>query len=200
MPATITIDERFISGRVVLRRCVPADATAEYLGWLQDPVVNRYLETRWQEQTLDGICAFVAAMLASSDSVLFAITCDGRHVGNAKLGPVQGRHACADLSYFIGARDCWGQGLATEAIRALCQVGFVRLGLHRLQAGLYAGNVGSGRALEKAGFTREGVWRRQLAGPDGWEDHVFYGLLREEWVAGDPPRSAGNAALSGGGR
>ncbi len=181
MPATIAIDERFASGQVALRRCVPDDATAVYLGWLQDPAVNRYLETRWQVQSLESIRAFVAGMLRSHDSVLFAIEHDGRHVGNAKLGPVQRHHGCADISYFLGERACWGRGLATDAIRALCQVGFVRLGLHRLQAGLYAGNVGSARALEKAGFTREGVWRQQLAGPDGWEDHVFYGLLADEW-------------------
>jgi RimJ/RimL family protein N-acetyltransferase len=86
------------------------------------------------------------------------------------------------VSYFIGERSCWGKGLATAAIRAACGIAFERLDLHRLQAGLYAGNVGSLRALEKAGFTREGVWRQQLLGPDGWEDHVFLGMLRQEWT------------------
>ena len=59
-----------------------------------------------------------------------------------------------------------------------------RLGLHRLQAGLYAGNVGSGRALEKAGYRRETVFACQLKNAVGaWEDHVWYSLLRDDWTA-----------------
>jgi RimJ/RimL family protein N-acetyltransferase len=103
-------------------------------------------------------------------------------VGNIKVGPVNARHAFADMSYFIGERQCWGRGYATEAIRLATDFGFARLGLHRLQAGLYAGNVGSGRALEKAGYRREAVFARQLKNAAGaWEDHVWYAVLREEW-------------------
>ena len=165
-----------------LRPVTLADVSDRYLGWLNDPVVNRYLETRWTPQSLDSIRGFVSAQIAATDSLLLAIEDQGVHVGNLKIGPINRHHRCADVSYFIGERSCWGKGLATAAIRAACDIAFARLDLHRLQAGLYAGNVGSLRALEKAGFTREGVWRQQLLGPDGWEDHIFLGMLRQEWT------------------
>lgn len=181
----IRTGERFVGERVSMRLLEIDDCGDEYLAWLNDPEINRFLETRWREQTMESIRDFVASMLASEDSYLFAILEGERHVGNIKLGPVHARHAYADVSYFIGARGAWGRGLATDAIKLATKIGFQRLGLHRVQAGLYASNIGSARALEKAGFVREGIFRGQLRRdarePASWEDHVFYGILREEW-------------------
>jgi RimJ/RimL family protein N-acetyltransferase len=178
-------NEKFVGERCTLRLVTLDDCTERYLAWLEDPAVNRMLETRWTKQTLEGINQFVSSMLASSDSYLFAIISNAArsHVGNIKLGPIHARHSFADVSYFIGERAEWGKGIASEAIALVSGIGFERFDLHRVQAGLYASNTGSARALEKAGFTREGSLRRQLRGPDEtWEDHVWYGLLREEWA------------------
>ncbi|HJU60871.1 MAG TPA: GNAT family protein [Candidatus Binatia bacterium] len=58
---------------------------------------------------------------------------------------------------------------------------FTRLALHRVQAGIYAGKVASAKALENAGYRREGVLRAQPKNAAAaWEDHIWYGLLREE--------------------
>lgn len=52
---------------------------------------------------------------------------------------------------------------------------------HRLEAGTDAENIAEQKALERIGFTREGVLR-QVAFRDGaWRDHVLYGLLRDDW-------------------
>jgi RimJ/RimL family protein N-acetyltransferase len=168
---------------VSLRLCVLDDVNETYLSWLADPIVNRYLETRWTEQTLDTIRAYVAGKLASPSSYLFAIVerASGRHVGNVKLGPVIANHDYADISYFIGDRAAWGRGFATDAVRVATAFGFSRLLLHRLQAGVYETNVGSFRVLEKAGYTHEGRHAKQLRGENDWEDHVFFGALRDTW-------------------
>jgi ribosomal-protein-alanine N-acetyltransferase len=196
-PAPATTDafrdsRRWIGERVLLRRVLEADCGPRYAAWLADPEVNRYLETRWSPQDAAAILAFVRAMRAAKDSLLLAIVArdDGAHIGNLKLGPIQARHAHADVSYFIGERDRWGRGYASEAIALACHVAFVDLGLHRVQAGLYAGNVGSARALEKAGFAAEGCFKAQLRGPRGWEDHRWYGLVRDDWRPA-PARSEG---------
>jgi RimJ/RimL family protein N-acetyltransferase len=176
----------FLEGsRTRLRLVESSDCGPRYLSWLSDPEVNRYLETRWQPQTEESIRSFVAAMQADPWSYLFCIIdCkDGRHVGNIKLGPVSPRHLCADVSYFIGEKSCWGRGLASEAISLAADFGFRSLGLNRVQAGVYGSNLGSIRALERNGFRAEGRWRRQLRSGQDWEDHLWFGLLREEWEA-----------------
>ena len=177
----IKAEERFSAGGVTLRLLQLEDCNETYLGWLLDPEVNRYLETRWSMQTLDSIREFVGTMLGAPDSHLFAIieSATGSHIGNLKIGPVNKRHSHADVSYFIGEKSLWGRGYATSAIQAALSIAFDRLKIHRLQAGLYSGNAASSRALEKAGFVYEGAFRSQLSGPEGWEDHLFYGILNE---------------------
>jgi [ribosomal protein S5]-alanine N-acetyltransferase len=175
-----------LTGRLVSLRPISLDdCTERYVNWLRDPEVNRYLETRWVEQTLESVRAFVIAVDREPTSHLMAITDaeSDRHIGNIKIGPIRSHHNYADLSYFIGDRDYWGRGYATEAIQLAIRLGFERLGLHRLQAGTYATNVGSARALEKAGFIRDAILHRQVLGPSGWEDRVCYRVLEEEWQA-----------------
>lgn len=180
----INLTDRLDGPSVSLRLLTLDDCTPAYEGWLADPQVNRYLETRWSPQTSKMIRAFVAAMLASPTDYLFAIErrADHWHIGNLKIGPIHLRHHYADISYFIGERAEWGKGRATEAIALATDFAFRRLSLDRLQAGLYAGNQGSARALERVGFRLEGVFRQQLQNDQGIrEDCLLYGLLRSEW-------------------
>jgi RimJ/RimL family protein N-acetyltransferase len=161
---------------VTLRPLTVSDFSDQYLGWMNDPEINRYLETQWEEQTRDTIEIFLEEMEKSENSVLFGIFHDGKHVGNIKIGPVNWHHLYADVSYFIGDRSVWGQGLATEAVLLVSRFGFEQLGLNKCKAGSYSGNTGSMRVLEKVGYRKEGCLKDELLGPNGREDHILYGL------------------------
>ena len=148
---------RLQGARLYLRPLEAADCTPRYLGWLQDPQVNRFLETRFAEQSLARIREFVAGVNARADEHLYGIflRAGDRHIGNLKVGPVNAHHALADISLFIGERDCWGLGYATEAITLASAHAFGALGVRKLAAGMYAPNVGSYRAFLKAGYREE---------------------------------------------
>lgn len=169
--------------KISLRLVLVDDCGKKYLGWLEDKEVNKYLETRWSAQTIDSIQAFVSEMLESEDNYLFAIIENSRnnHIGNIKIGPINHNHSFADVSYFIGDRSAWGRGYATEAIELVTSFGFEKLNLHRIQAGLYEDNIVSEKCLKKAGYTFEGVLRKQLKFNTGWQDHKYFGILKEEW-------------------
>ena len=47
---------------VTLRPLTVSDFSDQYLGWLNDPEINRYLETQWEEQTRDTIEIFLEEM------------------------------------------------------------------------------------------------------------------------------------------
>lgn len=175
--------ERLSMGGVLLRQIELSDCTPSYVSWLDDPEVNQYLETRWTEQNIDSIRSFVQSMRDSENSVLFAITLleDGRHIGNIKLGPINKYHHHADVSYFIGDKAMWGKGIATKAINLVCGYGFGDMKLHRIEAGTYAKAIGSQRALEKNGFIKEAVFRKQVITNNGYEDVYRYGLLSDEY-------------------
>jgi len=174
--------ERLAGDRIYLRLLEMTDCSDRYLGWLLDPEVNRFLETRWVEQTASTVQEFVSRMRQSPADYLFAIiqSESARHVGNIKLGPINQVHRHCDVSYFIGERDVWGMGFATEAISLATRFAFERLGLHRVQAVVHQGNTGSEKALERAGFAKEGVFCRKLWTGDHWIDQTAYGILRPE--------------------
>ncbi len=75
-----------------------------------------------------------------------------------------------------------GHGYGTQAHRLLARYLFANTTVHRLEASTEVGNIAEQRALEKAGFTREGT-TRGIGWRDGaWRDGVTYSLLRT-----DPP-------------
>ena len=73
-----------------------------------------------------------------------------------------------------------GKGHGSEAQRLLAAYLFDHTYLERVEAGTEADNIGEQRALEKAGFTREGVLRRACFRGGEWRDMVVYSKLRGE--------------------
>ncbi|MCX8003947.1 MAG: GNAT family N-acetyltransferase [Burkholderiaceae bacterium] len=160
----------------------PDGVTENYVAWLNDPAVNRYLEARFVRHTLESTRRFVQAVADSDDSILFGIRYvpEGRHVGNIKLGPIDCNHRRAEIGLLIGERCLWGRGIAANAIELATRYAFDSLGLLKVTAGCYASNVGSRRAFEKAGFVVEAVRRRHFLLNGVPED----ALLLARWADG----------------
>jgi ribosomal-protein-alanine N-acetyltransferase len=152
------------------------DVSPAYVSWLNDPLVNRFLESRFAVHDEGSIRAFVGACLANPDALMLGVRSFGlgrRHVGNVKLGPIHRRHGLGEIGVLIGDREAWGVGIASSAIRLLCGIAVQQLGLRKLTAGCYASNVGSERAFLKAGFTIEGRRSRHFLLDDCEEDLVL---------------------------
>lgn len=182
-------NERLEGLKIALRLLELEDCGSRYLGWLNDPEIKRYLETRWKPQTAPALVEFVHEMRDSYSNYLFAILDKpgGSHIGNIKVGPICPNHGFGEIGFFVGDRSQWGKGMATEAIRLVCRFAFDRLGLHRVFAGVYGSNLGSRKALEKAGFSLEGNFRGELITEEGTrEDHLWYGLLASESLPSRP--------------
>jgi RimJ/RimL family protein N-acetyltransferase len=71
-----------------------------------------------------------------------------------------------------------------EALAALVGCAFTRMGLRRLEAEVDPRNGASGRALQRLGFTREGLLRQRWVDKGEAHDVEAYGLLKREWPAG----------------
>jgi [ribosomal protein S5]-alanine N-acetyltransferase len=179
------IYNEILKGDTIFLRVVDLnDCNQTYLNWLNDVDVNKFLETRWNKQSLESIKSFVEEMRKSEHSYLFAINIDDKHIGNIKIGPIHAIYKYADVSYFIGDKSQWGKGIATEAIKLITDFGFTILGLNRLQAGAYEYNIGSQRALEKNGYKKEAVYRKKsfIHLGDEYCNSYMYGILKDEWT------------------
>ena len=77
--------------------------------------------------------------------------------------------------------DYWGQGLATEAMKAMVSFGFEQLKLHRIECGCSIHNIASFKVMEKVGMTKEGIKRKVLPLDNGWHDAYLYAILEEDY-------------------
>ncbi len=167
---------------IVLRILTVDDVTHNYVDWLNDPDVVCYTEQRWRVHSFDDVLAFVNDKITAPTETLFGIFVGSRHIGNLKIGPVNNRHNYADISYLIGDKNFWGKGYATRVVSLGVAYGFKELGLNRLNAGVYANNIGSSKVLEKNGFIREGVCKDKFFFEGGFIDGLNYGLLKTDWL------------------
>lgn len=165
-----------------LRYLTPEDVGDAYLRWLGDPETMRFTESRHTTHTIDSVRAYVAKCATGTTDHLFGMIelASGRHIGNIKIGPVNAYHHHASVGLIIGEKDCWGKGYATEAIGLAARHAFSTLGLHKLTAGVIAGNESSLRAFARNGFVIEGVRRKQNLCGDDWRDEIMLGLLQED--------------------
>lgn len=79
-----------------------------------------------------------------------------RLVGVAGLLWVEGHGPEVEAAYLM-RRDRWGRGYATEALRAVLDVGHRQLGIERIVALAYPENDASRRVMEKAGMRADGT-------------------------------------------
>lgn len=140
----------------------PNDVTEAYVSWLNDPAVNRYLESRFSIHTIDSTRQFVETCLSSTSTILLgikAVDLQDTHVGNIKIGPIDRHHGLGEVGIMVGDKNAWGRGIASAAIKLLINISRDELGLRKLTAGCYASNVGSQKAFLKAGFYNAGERR-----------------------------------------
>jgi RimJ/RimL family protein N-acetyltransferase len=76
-----------------------------------------------------------------------------------------------------------GHGYGAEAHRLLVRYLFEHTTVHRIEAVTEVDNAAEQRALEKAGFTREGVMRGEFWRGGDWRNTVIYSVLRTDPLA-----------------
>ncbi len=172
-----------IGEQVYLRPLRREDLDGKYLAWLNDPEVNRYLETGIFPQSKEQLERFYEAMIKAADQVMLAIVDKEteQHIGNVKLGPISWVHRKASLGILIGEKDFWGKGVGQEVTRLIVEYGFNRLNLHRINLGVYAEHQAAIHVYEKIGFKKEGLFRQALFHEGMYKDHLWMGLLHSEY-------------------
>ena len=74
-----------------------------------------------------------------------------------------------------------GRGYATEAAKALLDMAFRNLGLHRVEARLDARNLPSARLCERLGMRREAHFVKIEMFKGEWSDLLVHAVRADEW-------------------
>jgi RimJ/RimL family protein N-acetyltransferase len=138
--------------------------------------------------------AFVEASSADTETYITrAITIkeDGSLVGLCGLA-IQHDYEAGEIWYLLDP-ECWGRGIALEAVVELLRIAFADLELHRVWATCCPENPASANVLAKAGMRLEGRHVRNLLIQGQWRDSNEYAILEDEWRAtlGARPRALG---------
>lgn len=88
-----------------------------------------------------------------------------------------------EIGYSL-SEDYWGQGIMTEAAKAVLKYGFEELDLEIIGICTGQANQRSQRVIEKCGFRYEGTIRKTYEVYDGsLRDSLVFSMLREEYEA-----------------
>ncbi|MEC3973903.1 GNAT family N-acetyltransferase [Amycolatopsis sp. H20-H5] len=138
----------------------------QWFGW-HDPA---FVRRRWADN----------GMLGADQGMLMAVL-GGRRIGFVSWHRT--RTGSTSYCWNIGlvlAPEARGHGHGTQAQRLLVRYLFAHTQMNRVEATTEIGNRAEQRALEKAGFLREGVLRGYGFRDGKWRDNVLYAVVRSD--------------------
>lgn len=177
-----TLDELSTGGHQVRLRPVRLDdaellelwQSTEYRGEFNDfGIPRRPVRERIQENGL---------LNSQGGTLIVERLADRKPVGTVSWREVRYGPNPESIAWNIGINlipEARGQGFGSEAQRVLVAHLFATTPVKRIEAGTDVDNVAEQRALEKAGFQKEGVLRRAQYRPGGWHDLVIYACVRD---------------------
>lgn len=125
---------------------------------------------RWEENGLLGQDSG-ALMIAASDESIGFVAWHKHSTGRSSF--------CWNIGIAI-APEARGLGHGTKAQRQLAEYLFSHTQTNRVEAGTEVNNMAEQRALEKAGFVKEGIMRGATFQGGQWHDAIIYSILRSD--------------------
>ena len=142
----------------------------------QDPHLSRAETEAWVQQCIveyERYRGIVWALTLKDEDIVIGMCCYWHFESDFR---------CGEIGFELG-RAYWRKGFMSEALPPVIGYGFGELELHRIEACPLASNTPSRNLLLKLGFIYEGKLRQRVLFRGGFEDQVYYGLLREDWLA-----------------
>lgn len=166
-----------------------------YAVWNRDSEFKRLVDTHARIHSAKAGADFFKEMVENMkpESHYFTIRAltDNRLLGDIELNVINGwlgRDAYVGIG--LGAREDWGKGYGTDAMKIMLRFAFAEVNLRRVTLNTFEYNPRAIRSYEKAGFKREGIMRGALLKDGRRWDMIYMGILREEWLERHSERSA----------
>lgn len=181
-----------LTQRLTLRKITEGDTHAMFTNWASDKVVTRYLTWQAYENEADTAQTIARWVTQYEDPAfyLWGIEFQEILIGTISVKPPD--YSCidhAELGFCIG-KKWWGQGIVTEAARAVIDYLFDETGAHTCGISNSTVNTGSIRVAQKCDMRLEGTRKEYFMDHEGnWHDIYHWGITREEWQTGTSCRT-----------
>lgn len=104
---------------------------------------------------------------------------DNKLIGTIDFVALKPIHKIGEIGYVLSP-EYWGQGMMSEAAKAVISFGFEKLGLVRIQARCFIENTGSEGVMKKIGMSYEGTMRKGMYAKGKHRDVKLYSIVKEE--------------------
>ena len=165
-----------IGKRIYLRKLSLKDASLDYLSWVNNKKITKYMDIGKKRYTLKYLKNYITKSNKANNEKLFGIFLRDKrkHIGNMKIEEINYKHKRAYIGIMIGDVNEWGKGYATESIKLITGFSFKNLKLNKLKAGIVSINIGSIELFKKAGFKLEAKLIKDcLIGNKYFDSYIF---------------------------
>ncbi|MES2748037.1 MAG: GNAT family N-acetyltransferase [Bacteroidota bacterium] len=169
--------------RLLLRRVAATDVN-EIIELRGNPDAMKYIPRPLVTTTEEALAHFemIDSKIESNEGINWAITVKGNPkligiIGHYRIEP---EHHRSEIGYMI-LPQYNGQGITSEAVKAILAYGFDDMNLHSVEAILDSRNLGSEKVLQKNGFVKEAHLVESECYDGIFIDRLTYSLLKRNF-------------------
>ena len=172
----------FLKGRNVSLRPVEKTDLPIIVRWINDPEVRFFLEAylpqnnKDEEEWLERL-----SKRKPDDITLLIVKTGGEPIGVMGIHNIKWRDRVATTGALIGAKECWGKGLGSEAKLLLLDYAFNTLNLRKICSNAIAYNERSIRYSLRCGYKEEGKLKAHIFRAGEYHDLVQLAIFRENF-------------------
>lgn len=171
-----------MESRIYLRALEPDDYKVSYK-WRNDSDIQEMVgghkyfvsmekERKWVEATINDNNRIVLAICLKSNN---------KYIGNVMLQEIDWINRSASVPIFLGDKEEWGKGYATEARMQMLKFAFEERGLESIRDLVLENNCASIKLHEKCGYVREGVMRNSVFKNGKFHNQIVMSVLKDEF-------------------
>jgi len=173
----------FLEGELIYLRALERDDIgSEYLSWVNDELIMKYLDSPFPS-TIEDLFSYYDDVKDGNDNIFFAVIekKTGKHVGNAKIGPIHWIHRRTGFGRIIG-KEYWSKGFGQEISKLLIKYIFDQLNLNRIIEHNISDNIKAVESNIKSGLDNEGKIKSYVYADGEYKDVVIVGLTKERYI------------------
>ena len=156
------------------------------LGWLNDPLINRWLDPFFQRGFSAKSYGF---FLAKRDKKTFIVYYRSQPVGICGLVDLDLQNLSAESWLVIGDPRALAEGAAVQSGKALFEKAFGEFGLETLTGKVRSDNEPALAVMRYTGWRKVGVLRNSLKVEDRFYDRYLFQMTRSEFEAVNKKRT-----------
>lgn len=166
-------------GRNIRLRPLSGNDLKDLARWNQDVELQEYVDCNLPE-VYNQLERWYNDNVPDRHYQVFAIeTISGRLIGDLELDHICWSKREAELRIRIGEKDCWNQGLGTEAIQLIFGSYLADKRFSRIYLRVYSFNKRAINCYLKNGFKQVGLLKRRT---EGWKDIILMEITLAKYL------------------